>query len=753
MKQILPIDQLVHAHWGKSVKHFNAMEGYDSTNYKIVTDEGLYVLKIYTLLPSILEVIEGENEVLQHLESNEAIYPRVIASISGHLTVIDPSKEKCYRLLTFLNGTFWGDVESTERLYISLGRFLAHMDLGLSVIAPIAMRAKRIPWDLDEFLSNESMIDDVIDPSDRHLIAYFFLQYKQEVLPRVNQLRKSLIHNDANDWNVLIDKQEVSGIIDFGDMVYSSLINELAVALAYALMDSSDPIEDTCTVVRAYHEIYPLETTEIEVLYYLIAARLCTSLVNSAHHKKKKPDSSYITVSEAGAWALLKKWLTISPYRFENALKSVVNVPLQSYRTEEIFLRRKKVVSGALSLSYQRPIHMKSAAFQYMYDAKGNAILDAYNNIKHVGHCHPHVVSAGQNAMAQLNTNSRYLYDSLVEYSELLLSYFPDSLCKVFLVNSGSAASDLAIRMARCHTGRDQIAVIEHGYHGNSSQGIDISHYKYAHKGGSGRKNYISEVPMPDTYRGRYREELTAGTSYATDFKALYSQENFAAFIAEPIIGCGGQVPLAKGFLSAIYPFIRGRGGVCISDEVQTGFGRVGSHFWGYERYGVVPDIVVLGKPIGNGHPMAAVVCTDAIAQSFDNGMEFFSSFGGNPVSCSIGKAVLEVIEMEGLQKNALTVGEYMMDRFRSLQDKYEVIGDVRGAGLFIGVDLIKANTQCKTDRLLAKMVKNELRDRNILVSSDGPDDNVIKIKPPMCFNQTNVDTLLDNFEDILKKI
>jgi 4-aminobutyrate aminotransferase-like enzyme len=387
-----------------------------------------------------------------------------------------------------------------------------------------------------------------------------------------------------------------------------------------------------------------------------------------------------------------------------------------------------------------------------MYDTDGNTILDAYNNIMQVGHCHPRVVEAGQRTIARLNTNTRYVYEELLSYSEKLLSKFPSQLNKVFFVNSGSAASDLAIRLAKTHTNKKKVMVLEHGYHGNTQNGIDISHYKYNHKGGKGKTEHILQTPMPKVYGSGFESESEASVHYSDITKKQITEEqgNIAAFIAEPIVGCGGQVPLAKNYLKQVYPRIRAQGGVCISDEVQVGFGRLGSHFWGYKLYDVIPDMVILGKPMGNGHPIGAVVTTAQIADSFDNGMEFFSSFGGNPVSCAIGEAVLDVIEEDELQAHAHEVGSYLKNSLIALKEVYKEIGDVRGYGLFLGVELITQNGSPNTD--LAQKIKNSLREKLILVSTDGPYDNVLKIKPPLYFNQDNSLELVTQLKIILDK-
>ncbi|MCF6358311.1 MAG: aminotransferase class III-fold pyridoxal phosphate-dependent enzyme, partial [Draconibacterium sp.] len=505
-------------------------------------------------------------------------------------------------------------------------------------------------------------------------------------------------------------------------------------------------------IVSEYHKVLPLENKEIDILYWLIAARLCTTVCNSAYERIQRPENSYIQISEKPAWELLKIWVTINPIFVRNEFRKAAGFEIQKTKEiETVKKKRLKSISSIFSISYKKPIYMESAAFQYMFDKYGNSYLDAYNNIPHVGHSHPRVVEAGQKQMAKLNTNTRYLYDWLNNYSANLLNYFPKPLNKVFMVNSGSAASDLALRLARNFTNKSKIAVLEYGYHGNMKSTIEISHYKFSGKGGKGTSKNVMCLPIPDSYRGEFRDE-NAGLSYAKSAiqQINNSDENIAAFIAEPIVGCAGQVPLAKGYLNDVYTAVRNQGGICISDEVQTGFGRLGDVFWGFEKHKVIPDIVILGKPMGNGHPIGAVITTDKIASAFNNGMEFFSSFGGNPVSCAIGQAVLDVIEEEHLQQNAKNVGDYYIQKLNELQLKYECIGDVRGSGLFIGFEFVKNRLTLEPDTELAQKVKNELRNNLILVDTDGPYNSVIKSKPPLCFTKGNVDEIIGAIDSIL---
>ncbi|MGI9545041.1 MAG: aminotransferase class III-fold pyridoxal phosphate-dependent enzyme [Cyclobacteriaceae bacterium] len=750
------MQSILAIYYGFQPTSVKKLVGYDSSNFQVDVNNQSYILKGYQYDPKLVLQLRAENELLSFLsDRTSSKFPRLIRNQKGG-GIVEITKGKdvgLYRLLTFLSGEFLAEVTHTPKLFASFGSFLGEMDKHLLDFYHPAIAARRTSWDLKHLAISQSWQDQIRDPSDRKIVKYFYQQYQQEVLPSLHLLRQSVIHNDANDWNVLVTDGTVSGMIDFGDIVYGPLIHELAIALTYSLMGKADPLTWALPLIKAYHKVLPLQTLEVDLLYYLVSARLCQSVCHSAKTRKEQPGNEYVSISEAPAWELLHWWLTINPTAAKEAFRSAISISNEKVKTvSQVIKARHKSTSEALSLSYKKPIYMERAAFQYMYDRYGNTYLDAYNNIPHVGHSHPKVIEAAQEQMSRLNTNTRYLYDQLNTYSENLLAKFPDSLTKVFLVNSGSAASDLALRLALNYTGKPGIMVVEHGYHGNTRLGIEVSHYKYQSKGGEGPTDRIIAAPLPDTYRGSFiNNDGSAGKAYAQQALDLLQKETppVAAFIAEPIVGCGGQVPLAKGYLKEIYPSIRKQGGVCISDEVQTGFGRLGSCFWGYEEQGVVPDIVILGKPMGNGHPIGAVVTTDAIAEAFDNGMEFFSSFGGNPVSCAIGQAVLDTLLEENLPAQARETGNYFISLLNQLKSQFPCIGDVRGKGLFLGVELIKEGPG-KPDMALAQKLKNHLRDLHILVSTDGPDDNVIKMKPPLCFSQENALQVVEAMESIL---
>jgi hypothetical protein len=361
---------------------------------------------------------------------------------------------------------------------------------------------------------------------------------------------------------------------------------------------------------------------------------------------------------------------------------------------------------------------------------------------------------------AILNTNTRYLHDTILAYAERIAATMPDPLQVVYFVCSGSEANELALRLARTVTGRKDIISIDWGYHGNTQNLVEISPYKFNRKGGFAKPEYVHIADIPDPYRGPHKGYGEAtGRTYAQSVADRIADVRKrtgagpAAFIAESISGCGGQIVFPDGYLRHAFDLVRAAGGLCIADEVQVGFGRVGDAMWAYQPQGVVPDIVTLGKPMGNGHPLAAVVTTRAISERFANGMEYFNSFGGNPVSCAVGMAVLDVIEQEGLQRRALETGNYLLERFRDMQARHELVGDVRGRGLYQGVELVRDPSTLEPATAEAGDVINILRDRGVLLSTDGPFDNVLKLKPPIVFGREEADILCDELEVALEQV
>jgi ethanolamine-phosphate phospho-lyase len=429
----------------------------------------------------------------------------------------------------------------------------------------------------------------------------------------------------------------------------------------------------------------------------------------------------------------------------------------------ELIRQRDKHMGPNVSVFYKQDggVVVTEGKGAYMIDVQGNRYLDCANNVACVGHSHPAVVKAGCNALKHIQTNGRFLHPTQQRYVSKLLATFPEELNTVYFVNSGTEANDLALRMARDHTtakNPKDVIVLDSAYHGHSQAIFEISPYKW--RQATNGKHYqpptTHVVSCPDSYRGPHRGYTKrTGHAYAKEVKAIIKETGgVGTFIAESIVGCGGQIMMPPGYLEEVYAAVRKAGGVCIADEVQTGFARTGTHFWTFQSYGVVPDIVTVGKPMGNGYPVAAVICKREVADSFaSTGIEYFNTYGGNSVACSVAEAVLDTIHKEKLQDKARLIGKYFAKSMKALQTKYNVIGDVRGVGMFQGVEFVRNDTgdEITAYPALTKFVVDFLRFERIIISRDGPDANVIKFKPPLVISRADVDLLVTSVDKALQ--
>lgn len=969
-------------------------------NFHVESPAGSFVLKIANAVEDH-GFLELQNAVLKHvgLADPGLGVQRVIATRSGQEIAAweRGSARHAVRLLTYLPGDLFSTAKSSPALLESLGQFMGRLSRALKGFGhPAAFRAGFL-WNLDETMAVKPWLADIA-PERRDLVARIFVRYEQRVLPRLAVLRAGVLHQDANDNNIVVDSASgrVTGLIDFGDMTHGRQINELAITLAYALLDIEDVYAAAAPLISGYSRAFALEADEAAVLFDLVAARLAMSVCISSHRAKEFPDNDYLLISQAPAFRLLERldrtnpdflaafsrhaaglapvaeaesvvaWLASpacrpqamfdidldrcgrlllslqsaapgmqhaadpeaywnwlqSRFEAENAqfaiglygevrdvyageqfstalspewrsqhlgqdifiaagtplhaplagkVLSVVDNALpydygptvilehragnegpafwtlyghlsrdtlamvsegqtitagqqigtigdhtvnggwaphlhfqiitdrlgqsgefpgvgqpslwpvwraispdpnlilrlapESFAKDQtppadLLRRRAQVLGPSLSISYRNKLKIVRGRGAYLYDHTGRAFLDGVNNICHVGHSHPHVVEALARQAAVLNTNTRYLHDTILDYAERLGSHFPKPLSVVYFVCSGSEANELALRMARTVTGRRHTITLDWGYHGNTNGLIDVSPYKFNRKGGRGKPDDVEIAELADPYRGRFKGSgensgIAYAASVAEKIELIRSRtgQGPAAFIAEAISGCGGQVFFPDAYLRTAAGYVREAGGLVIVDEVQTGFGRVGNHMWAHGPQGVIPDIVTLGKPIGNGHPMAAVVTTPEIAAAFANGMEFFSSFGGNPVSAAVGMAVLDVLEQEGLQHKARLTGDHLKARFATLADRHEIIGHVRGEGLFLGVELVRDRKTLEPATEEAGRIANDMREHGVLISTDGPFDNVLKIKPPMVFGLREADIMADALEAALQKL
>lgn len=967
------------------------------TNIKVTAPDGnRFLLRLHDA-GAEPDDVELQAAVLTFLEQTAPELPvqRLVATTAAEILprVTDPlGNLRCVRLTTWLPGIVWGnniepDGQKRAHSAASLGTLLARLDKVLAQFEhPGAEREHR--WDLARAGDHLDLVALIDDPVKRAAVEGVLRRFVDHVAPRLAERPRQIIHNDANDYNVLLAADgTVSGIIDFGDIVRTWRVNEVAIACAYAMIGATDAIGSVLPLVAAYHDENPLDEIDADVLFDLILTRYATSICVAAAQIRDNPTNGYLLISQRDVWERLQlllaqnrhieimrlraacryeasptrphieRWLEHNGHRcgpvlrrdmsrehlrvldlsgvvadagtlagltdaealatstaigrygenrsmysapeFETIDSSeartihigidlfapagddvlapldavVVDLGVETVRLgfggivvlrhetddgapfwtlyghlspaslqtltvgqhlaagdviarlgtpaenggwvphlhfqvmthlcgwsatqiigvvarsqwdvwgsvfpnpnlvlglpvdcsvvvqrDAAWLQRERryVLGRSLSLAYDSPLKIVRGEGIHLFDDRGNTYLDMVNNVCHVGHCHPRVVAAGSLQAAQLNTNSRYLHDNLVEYSRRLTATLPEELSVVFMVNSGSEANDLALRLARAYTAQRDVITIDHAYHGNVTSIVEVSPYKFAGPGGEGQSNHVWVTEMPDLYRGRLRYgDEDAGRGYADSVAALIGEmaaagKRPAAFFSEGILGTGGMLALPDGYLAHAYAHVRAAGGVCIADEVQIGFGRVGSHMWAFETQDVVPDIVTMGKPIGNGHPMAAVVTRPEIAAAFANGMEYFSTFGGNPVSAAIGLAVLDVIRDERLMHNAAVVGEQMMLGLSELAEKYSLIGDVRGHGLFIGVELVRnRDTQEPADTELSILVERMKQD-GVLLSTEGPHHNVLKIKPPIVFSPNDCETFLHHLDIALSDI
>ena len=722
-----------------------------------------FVLKIANATES-QEILDAQNTVMEHV-SALGLCPRVLPAADGRRIVKAPSGH-FVRLLSWLPGTPLGACGSQpDPLLEDLGARLGQLSAALADFDHPAIH-RDFYWDLARgFKTIEEYAPLIVDPALRGFVLRTSGYVKARDGQRFAHLRRSAVHGDANDFNVLVLHTAagtiVSGLIDFGDMVHSYTVAEPAIAAAYAVLDRPDPLGAAIAIVRGYHAAYPLSPDEISVLLGLVQLRLCVSICVAAHQQRQRPGDEYLSISQAPIQRTLPVLAAIHPDTAEDALRRACGLPALTDATPaalEVTSRQRRTrLAGNLRLAYRNPVKVARGWMQYLYDDHGTQYLDGYNNVPHAGHSHPRIVRATSEQIRTLNTNTRYLHDTIWRFADRLCATLPSPLRVCYFVNSGSEANELALRLARAHTGVRDVIVLESAYHGNTTTLIEISPYKFNGPGGGGAPEWVHVAPIPDDYRGPFkRTDPEAGRKYGDAVGRIVADmqqggRGLAAFICETCPSVGGQIIPPPGYLATAYAHVRRAGGVCVADEVQTAYGRMGNTFHAFAAQGVVPDIVVLGKPIGNGYPLGAVVTTPEIAASFDNGMEFFSTFGGSTVSCAAGLAVLDTVLEEDLQAHARRVGAHLLDGLNELATRHQSIGDVRGSGLFVGVELVRDRAGQAPATAEAAVVVERLREQGILLGTEGPFHNVLKIRPPMPFAERDADRLVAALDGVLR--
>jgi len=658
-----------------------------------------------------------------------------------------PKVGRAYLMLTGKNRTITEERINDPQFWDLLGCALGKLDNCLAEINPVALRRYQ-PLDLKhvkhQILKRTTLLR---DEKERRLAERVITMY-ESIEPLVQDLRHSLIHGNIRPTTIL--EGETTSFLDFHDCLITHSINELAICLGHFAPLVKTPLELFSHIVEAYHKQFPLEPTELQILPYLIQTHILFQICEA--YSQELPTDSTSVVDDL--WKALNTLLSIPPPVMQNLFKRVCGIESEYLADDEIIALREGHLSQTMSLTYAQPLHLVQGYMQYMYSATGKQYLDMRNNVCHVGHCNPRVVKAAHKQISTLNTNTRYLHETIVTYAKKLLATLPPKFEVCFFVNSGTEANDLALRLAQAATGGEDVIALDYGYHGTSMSVAQINGQKF-----TGRK----EKPWPHLHRvqrpGEYRENSDVDElvrEIETVIGDLESKGNkLSAYIAESACGVAGQVYPPKGYFKRVHDLVRRHGGICIADEVQIGFGRVGKKFWAFQLDSpeTLPDIVTMGKPAGNGHPLSIVATTREIAQSFDDGREYFNTFGGNPVSCAIGLEVLTLIQEENLQENALKLGEFLKSELKQLQERFSVIGNVRGEGLFLGIELVLDREAKTPARGLTTTVVEKLKEDGILIGQDGPDKNVICIKPPIIIERKDLEFFLRKFTAILAEV
>jgi 4-aminobutyrate aminotransferase-like enzyme len=578
-------------------------------------------------------------------------------------------------------------------------------------------------------------------------------RFEARVAPVLPGLRAQVLHADMSLDNVLFDDElRVSGIVDFGDMTHTALVCDLAVAIADVLHGRGDAIEAADAMIGGYVSVTPLEDEEAGLLADLVTARLATEVTVTAWRHGIYPDNTAYSVSgEPGARAFLDAieatGIDTVARRFREASRGL---PYRRSATRGLLERRRRALPRS-PLFYEHPVHLVRGAGVWLFDADDRRYLDCYNNVPVVGHSHPRVVRAVAEQQRLLATHSRYLHEAIIELAERLKATLPSGLDAVLIVNSGSEANDLAWRIARAATGRAGAVVTAYAYHGLTEATHALSPEEWA----SGeRPAHVATVPAPDGYRGAYRrEEAGWAERYAAHIDAAaraLGDRGFAAMYLDPACTADGILSPPPGYLREAARRVRALGGVLVADEVQAGHGRSGTHLWSFHASGIEPDMAVMGKPMGNGFPVAALVVGSDLLSAVPEEVELFSTFGGNPVACAAALAVLAIIEDEDLVANAAAVGSYLRRGLLTLAERHAVIGDVRGDGLLLGVELVDDRETRAPAAARARSVTEAMRERGILLAATGPAGNVLKIRPPLAFQTEHADLVLHTLDDVL---
>jgi 4-aminobutyrate aminotransferase-like enzyme/Ser/Thr protein kinase RdoA (MazF antagonist) len=752
---------------------FQPLDSERDQNFLVETADGKrYVLKVANKDEGA-DVIEFHAAALQHIARTdpELPVPRVIRDINGlsfQTSRFANGDDHIVFLLSYLDGQILEDANDCDSTAVRrrLGTFMARVDIALrGYFHPAA--EQRHPWNIATCTRLSGLTEHIENADYRSEVDAIFERMSQETIPRLRKLRHQVIHQDAHTENVLVDPNDattITGLIDFGDMLYGTLVAEIAVACDSIPFAAEDVVTPVCEIVESFDSVLPLEEGEIELVFDLVCARnALTATVAAARAALTSEQRAHIASIEPYI-ERLKRLKKVGRAEVNRRLRAACRFPvfcpansreaLPAGEEAGLVDARRSLMGRNTTHFYKRPMHFERGQGPWLYATDGHRYLDCYNNVPQVGHCHPHVVRAISRQAAALNTNTRYLYSSALEYADRLTSKLAPHLTACVFVNSGSEANDIAWQMAKLVTGNTGAVIMEDAYHGVT----DVIRKFSPGSPDAALPAFLKGLIVPDPYRGPFREgdpemvrKYAADADRAIDDLAS-SGHDTAAFMIDSALCSSGVPNVPDGYLRAVEEKIRAAGGLMICDEVQSGFGRMGQ-WWGHEPHGVRADIVTMGKPVGNGHPLGVVVTTDEILNLFIDKTRLFSTFGGNTVACAAGNAVLDVIEQENLIENGRTVGNYMRSEISKLALKHELIGDVRGHGMVSGLEFVtdrdeRSPATTQTARLLELM-----RENRVLVGSEGRGANILKLRPSLVFREEHVDRFISALDACLESV
>lgn len=728
-----------------------ALDGERDQNFKFTTDVGTHVVKICNLAEGPA-IAAAQVQALNHIAAVDPTLPTPRPRTpqgSGTLEgLAHDGHSYPVIVMNWLDGSVMGGRDCSASHYHTLGSMIGRLTKSLRGFSSAAFAARQLAWNTAQFQPTSD--DWAVLPGSAQVEV-------PDIRANLRGLPSQIIHGDVHPFNTLLDGSgNISGIIDFGDMVHAPRVQDIANAMADCLLPGQDMEMVIRQMLAGYVTHTSLEEDEVEVILPLMRQRLLLTAIITA---RRRAEGAAVTPQIAALDSVsLEVLRALDGKQVRGAIRYGANLaPRGATPAQDMLLRRLHAMGPKPLLFYDDPLHMVRGAGVWLTASDGRHYLDCYNNVAHVGHANPHVAEAVARQLRVLNTNTRYLTDEAINYAERLKETLDPSLDTVIFVNSGSEANDVAYRMAKAWTGSSGMLIMDHAYHGVTDVSDSMSPSNYPP--GKFDKSHIRQLEAPDTYRGPFRQ---GGNDLAENYAAFADTEivalkdsglGLALAIIDSAFMTNGIITAPAGYMQAIARKTRTAGGLFVADEVQSGFGRLGTHMWGHQQHGVVPDFVTIGKPAGNGYPIGAIITRAEILSRFvDETGPFFSTFGGGNAACAAGLAVLDVMEQEKLLENAHAVGEYFRLGLRSLMQGHHLIGDVRGSGLAIGVELVRDRSTVEPAATQARQVINALRQEGVLVGIDGKLGNVLKIRPPLIFGKDNADRVVTALGRVLAK-